>query len=387
MNAHRIPDPASTHPLAEWLATQESGLRPEVIGGLARDARIVGLGMSTRAAREVFDVVTDATWRLLDSGFTTIAVLDDQCVVDRYDRYVIGQDIDIDQALAQAWGPWRIAELRRMLDRLRARNEAHPEAPVRVIGIAGTRVLVTDYDRIVELLTGLDARAAAEVQALLDLIRPAHDSGEHVLRARGNHPGVPFVDLARSARAIASRLRPSAERDTAVDLLDAVVGFHANAIGVGYDMAREERAAARRLLDHHRRTGARIVLWEGSAHVAAHPGPMLGAHLRDTLGDGYVAVHITFGHGRIVTGDIPAPQTDSIDAQLAAAHDPRTLDLRTPAPASIAVELERSWPTRLISGLYDPAEDAEHYLELPSLRDSFDALVYVPAITPTESLG
>ncbi len=381
-----LTDLGPAHPLAEWLAAQPAGLRPEVISEAARDAVVVGLGVSTRAAHEVFDFVTAATWLLIERGFTTIAVLDNQRVADLYDRYISGEDIDLNHALAQAWGPWQIAEMRDALVRLREHNQTRTDAPVRIIGIASSRVLSADYDRILDLLSGINARTAARVEALLDVIRVAHGSGEHVLRAHGTHPGTPFVDLARSARDYVADLEPSGERHAALELLDAVVDFHANVIGVGYDMAREEHAAAGRLLNHHRRTGERIVLWEGSAHIAAHPGPMLGPHLRTELGDQYLAVHITFGHGRIPGITIPAPRTDSIDAQLAVSGSARTLDLRTPPAATIAEHLERPWPTRLISGLYDPAEDAEHYIDLPALAESFDALVYIPAITPTHPL-
>ncbi|MBQ1043958.1 MULTISPECIES: erythromycin esterase family protein [unclassified Micromonospora] len=372
------PDPS----LAEWLDTTPAGLRPDLIADVAAEATIVGLGVSTREAHEVLDFVTGATWLLVERGFTTVAVLDNQRVADLYDRYVSGQDVDIDHALAQAWGPWQVGEMRDALVWLRAHNRTRAEAPVRIIGVAGARVLSADYPRIVDLLAAVDEGTAARVEALLDVIRVAHSSGEHVLRARGTHPGTPFVELARAARADAAELPPGDERNAALELLDAVVDFHARAIGVGHDMAQEERAAAGRLLDHHRRTGERIVLWEGSTHVAAHPGVMLGAHLRTELGDRYVAVHIAFGNGQIARATIPEPRPDSIEAQLAGAHAERTLHLRTPSSAVTAGELDRSWPTRIISGLYDPAEDAEHYVELPSLRQSFDALVYIPTVTP-----
>ncbi len=382
MNNRPAAAPDPSHALAEWLATTPAGLRPELIAGAAGDAVVVGLGVSTREAHEVLDFVTDTTWLLVERGFTTVAVLDNQRVADLYDRYVSGQDVDIDHALAQAWGPWQVGEMRDALVWLREHNRARAEAPVRIIGVAGARVLSADYPRIIDLLAGIDESTAARVEALLDVIRVAHSSGEHVLRARGTHPGTPFVELARAARAHAAELPPGDGRDAALELLDAVVDFHARAIGIGHDMVREEHAAAGRLLDHHRRTGERIVLWEGSTHVAAHPSAMLGSRLRAELGDRYVAVHIAVGSGQIARATIPEPRPDSIEAQLAGAHGERTLDLRTPSSAVTAGELDRSWPTRIISGLYDPAEDAEHYVELPSLRQSFDALVYIPAITP-----
>ncbi|MFD6666408.1 erythromycin esterase family protein [Micromonospora chalcea] len=374
--------PAPAQALAEWLATTPAGLRPDLIADAAAEAAIVGLGVSTREAHEVLDFVTDTTWLLVERGFTTVAVLDNQRVADLYDRYVSGQDVDIDHALAQAWGPWQVGEMRDALVWLREHNRARAEAPVRIIGVAGSRVLSADYPRIVDLLAAIDGSTAARVEALLDVIRVAHSSGEHVLRARGTHPGTPFVELARAARAHAAELPPGDGQDAALELLDAVVDFHARAIGVGHDMVREEHAAAGRLLDHHRRTGERIVLWEGSTHVAAHSSAMLGSRLRTELGDRYVAVHIAFGHGEIARAAIPEPRPDSIEAQLAGAGGGRSLHLRTPSSAAAAGELDRSWPTRIISGLYDPAEDAEHYVELPSLRQSFDALVYIPTITP-----
>ena len=375
--------PASAQALADWLATTPAGLRPDLIADAAAEAAIVGLGVSTREAHEVLDFVTDTTWLLVERGFTTVAVLDNQRVADLYDRYVSGQDVDIDHALAQAWGPWQVGEMRDALVWLREHNRTRAEAPVRIIGVNGSRVLSADYPRIVDLLAGIDESTAARVEALLDVIRVAHSSGEHVLRARGTHPGTPFVELARAARAHAAELPPGDERDAALELLDAVVDFHARAIGVGHDMAREEHAAAGRLLDHHRRTGERIVLWEGSTHIAAHPGVMLGARLRAELGDRYVAVHIAFGHGEIARATIPEPRPGSIDALLAGARSARTIDLRTPTSAEAARELERAWLTRIVSGLYDPGQDAEHYVELPSLRGSFDAVVFVPTITPT----
>ncbi|NLG55606.1 MAG: erythromycin esterase family protein [Rhodococcus sp.] len=386
MSTSPVVHPNPTGPLVQWLATQSAELRPELIAHAARESAIVGLGMSTREAHETFSFLTDATWQLIERGFTTIAVLDNQRVADLYDRYVSGEDIDVDHALAQAWGPWQIVEMRDMLVQLRNHNRTQTSASVRIIGIDSSRVLTADYDRIVDLLTDIDPATAARVKAFLDVIRIGHHSGEHVLRAHGTHPGTPFVETAREARAATADLPPSNERDAALELLDAVVDFHANAIGVGNDMARDEHAAADRLLDHHHRTGERIVLWEGSAHIAAHSSAMLGSRLRTALGDRYLAVHVTFGHGHIPGVIIPAPRADSLDAHLAAARSERTLDLRTPQSAAVAEHLERSWPTRLISGLYDPGDDEKHYFDLPTFTGSFDVLVYIPTITPVRPL-
>jgi erythromycin esterase len=360
---------------------------PDLIADVAADADIVGLGTSAREAHELFRLVEQTTRQLLDRGFGTIAVLDNQRVGELYDRYLTGADVDIDRALAQAWGPWQIDEMRQALTALREHNRRHPHRPIRIVALGQAGALPADYDRVVELVTAIDPSAAAAVREPLDVIRVAHDAGEHVLRANGTHPGTPFVDLGPGAPGAGGRGGGHPERTEARRLLDLIVDYHANAIGVGYDHDRAEMAAATQLLDHYRRTGDRIVLWEGTAHVAAHGAATLGSHLRRALGDRYVAAHLTFGEGKTPRHDIPPARAGSIEGTLATAGGVQAYDLRTAPPAELAELLDAPCWTRLISGLYDPAKDHEHYYELPSLRASFDVIAFTPTITPVRPVS
>ncbi|MBQ1026517.1 erythromycin esterase family protein [Micromonospora sp. C95] len=356
------------------------------LAALVDTATVVGLGTSTREATETFRLVEETTHELIRRGFRVVALLDNQRVGERYDRYVRGEDIDLDVALRQAWGPWRTVEMRDALVRLRRHNERHPNDRVHVVAVDGRRTLPADYDRVVALLASAEPATVARIGAIFDVIRTAHDNGEHVQRLHGTHPGVPFVDLARTARDLAARLPDSPERDEALPLIAAIVDFHARALGAGYDAEAEERAAAERLLDHQRVTGDRVVLWEGSAHVAAHGATMLGAHLRAALGSDYAAVHVTFGHGSIPGRDIPYPVGSSLDAVLLQGGGTRVVDLRTAVAEDLADRPGRPWRTRLISGLYQADHDGEHYYELPSLAGSFDALAFIPTVTPIHPL-
>lgn len=413
-----------TDAFTTWIARLPVGFTPETIVDAARRCVIVGLGMETRESHEVFSAAAETALQLTQDGFTALALLENPRVAALYDRHIAGEEVDLAQALSQAWGPWQIQQWAQTLERLRALNlrddeegepedgrRPEPDTPqrlkrrVRIIGLGEPRALPQDYDRILELLRGFSAETAAQVEEILQVIRVAHDSGEHVLRARGTHPGTPFVELAHRARALVAEFgkRVGAEKRTgavatedeqgtselreALELLDGVVAFHAESVEAGYDAAEEERAAAQRLLEHHRDTGERIILWDGIAHTAAHQEQgRVGAHLRSVLGADYLAVLFSFGQGEIPDATLPAPRPDSLDALLASTGGELTMDLRAPIPADALRVLERPMPARLVSGIYDPADDAAHYLTLPSVRESFDVLVHLPEITPVQPL-
>ncbi|GLY15027.1 erythromycin esterase family protein [Kineosporia rhizophila] len=327
------------------------------------DAAVVGLGTSTRSGAETFAFVEEVTGLLLQRGFRAIAIRDNQRVGALYDQFVTGGIDSLEHVLPQAWGPWQTVEFRDALIRLRTLNQAQDD-PVRVVGVGGSRVLVADYDRVLEL-SGNPER----VRALFDVIRVAHANGEHVQRAMGVHPGTPFVELAREAEELVQGAGPEAE-----ELAAAIVDHHARAVGAGYDAVKDDTETADRLLTWHQESGRRTVFWEGSAHVAA--GYPLGARLRSRIEDDYRAVHVTFGSGVVAGARVPAPQPGSLE------HD-----LLTSGTEYLVTEASGT-PTRmrLISGLYDPARDAEHYYELASLKLNFDAVRFFPVVSPTTAL-
>jgi erythromycin esterase len=339
-----------------------SSLEVEQLTARVADATIVGLGTSTRAGAQTFGFVEEVTRCLLDQGFRTIAVRDNQRVGELYDAFVTGRLDSLDSVLPQAWGPWRTNEMHRALVWLREYNQGRID-PVRMAGVGSSRVLVADYDRVLELVAPEDEQ---RVRKLFDVIRVAHENGEHVQRARGTHPGTPFVELAREAATLVHNSEGS-------QLMDAIVQHHANAIGVGYDARRDDEETAGRLLAR-----GKVIFWEGSAHVAAQFP--LGARLRAEMGDAYRAVHVTFGSGVVAGVSVPPPAAGSLEYDLLSASEHKPLlvtqDL-SEGPARI----------RLISGLYDPAQDEKHYYELPSLRGSFDAVMFFPEVTSTTWFG
>ena len=102
---------------------------------------------------------------------------------------------------------------------------------------------------------------------------------------------------------------------------------------------------AETIIEHHRRTDLRTVLWDGIAHTSAS-GPgfgltagdgdnvSIGSVLREHLGPAYASVAIGFHHGNLGVAEVPAPAPDLVDAALGeSALTALWMDLRTtPVP-------------------------------------------------------
>jgi erythromycin esterase len=156
-----------------------------------------------------------------------------------------------------------------------------------------------------------------------------------------------------------------------------------------------ERHLAETAIRWHERTGARIVHWGGSAHVAVGdrriaavpPGPPLidrnaGSYLRERFGPGYLAVGLTFDHGD-APYPVPPASPPLVDATLARAGlDAYLLDLHAPRPPAVERWLTAPARARLIGPRYDATRDAEHHLAGAALAEWYDVLVHVQEVTP-----
>jgi erythromycin esterase len=152
----------------------------------------------------------------------------------------------------------------------------------------------------------------------------------------------------------------------------------------GHDASAEERRAADALIVHLRQTSARAVIWDGLGRLSG-TGTIVGTRLRDELGDGYCCIVTTFTGGSLRDFALPAPIPSSLDASLAAAtHDsdgPVIIDIRK-VQAPLVEWLDENHRLRIISGMYDPEGDEDHYLEVADLRRAIDALILLPTISP-----
>lgn len=354
-------------------------------------AKVVGLGESTRFSRQTYGVRERITRTLVEEhGFRALAIQDSAAVGERINAYVRTGKGDPHTILAGAWRPWRTEEMVATLKWLRGHNERHPDRQVEVIGVAPPSAEPADYDAILDYVRTAAPQHLPQLRAHLDPIRTAHQIDEHVQRHQGIHPGRPFADDARDALTLLSALPgdPDAHR-AALAHAGRIVAFHENSVAGQSGFARDERRLAEIVIEHHNRTGARIVFWDGTAHTSGLPIGMggdefrgIGSHLRTCFGPRYLSVAIGFHHGDLGVVTAPEPRPDLVDAALGTVDLPAFyIDLRDEAPEDVHRWRRGPARARVISGVYDPAEDDKAHIELNSLAGAFDMLIHIRKAT------
>ncbi|GAA4502468.1 erythromycin esterase family protein [Actinoallomurus oryzae] len=369
----------------------------ELADKVAAEATVVGIGESTRFSRETFGVRDLLFRRLVERhGFRALALQDDVGVAARIDRYVRLGEGSAESALAEAWRPWRTAEMAAALLWIRAFNRDVPDDPVRIFGVKPLQARPADYDAVYDHVRRTAPELLAEVASHLGPIRTAHDLDEHVQRARGTHPGRPFVDHARDALALVRSLSDLGPDDEILTRMRLIVGFHQRSVAGRDSYAGEAAEWAELILDHQERSGLRMAYWDGIAHTSAAPvvlglapergpQPTVGSVLRGFYGRRYVSVAIGFHHGDLGGTTVPAPAPDLVDAKLGEVGLPgHWLDLRAGAAAG---RWDGPAKARVISGVYRPSRDAAEHMTVPSLTDAFDVLIHIRKASPVQVLG
>ncbi|MGO4456538.1 erythromycin esterase family protein [Streptomyces sp. M-16] len=402
--SRRLPVPAAPHPTTAdarplpdarplSAALPLSGALLDGIAGRLAAATVVGIGESTRFSHETFGVRDQLFRRLIrEHGFRALAVQDSAGAAAALDAYVRGGEGTAASALAGAWGPWRTAEMAATLEWIRAFNRDHANDAVRVFGVKPVQARSADYDAVLDHVRGTAPDRLAEVASHLDPIRTAHETEEHVQRARGIHPGRPFAEHARDALALVASL-PGA--DEVRGKMRLIVDFHEHSVAGRANYVGEAEAWAGVVAAFQRRTGLRTVYWDGIAHTSAAetllgvvpergPQATVGSLLRKGYGGQYSSVAIGVHHGDLGIAVLPEPAAGLVDARLGTDDLPaRWLDLRDE-------DTRRRWDgpakARVISGVYTPARDAAEYLAVASLADAFDVLIQVRQASPVRRL-
>ncbi|MFI1463784.1 erythromycin esterase family protein [Nocardia carnea] len=366
-------------------------------------ATVVGLGESTRFSHQTYGIRERILRTLVgEHGFRALAIQDSARSGARLDAYVRTGSGDPHTALAGAWRPLRTAETVATLEWLRAYNIDHPGDQVGIFGIRPASAESADYDEVLAYAHRWAPDRAGELAAHLTPIRSAHRIDEHVQHHQGIHPGRPFAEGARAALTLLHSLPQPAGPEAAaaysrtLDRARLIVAFHENSVAGRGSFGGDDPEPARAIIDHHLATGARIVYWDGIAHTAGAEIGLgaaetrfhgEGSGLRAYFGTGYLSVAIGFQHGDLGSAIAPGPHPDLIDADLGTVDLPAYyVDLRDDAPPAVRAWLSAPARMRVISGVYDPAEDEAARFEVSSPAAAFDILVHVRETSPVHWL-
>lgn len=394
MEPHLTPPSACTEPTE--VGSLPNAALDRLASMMAAGSSVVGIGESTRFSHETFTVRSRLLQRLAEHhGFRALALQDDAIVAAELDAYVTGDHGTAVAALADAWRPWRTAEMVATLEWIRRFNQRHPGESFRIFGVKPTRARPADYDAVLERVRTLAPERLTETSSYLEPIRTAHDIDEHVQRARGSHPGRTFAERARDALATIRALPDIDADDPAVARMRLIVDYHERSVAGRDSYSGDAEQWADAIEDYQRRTHRRVVFWDGIAHTAATavtlglaadrgPQPTVGSVLRGRYHEQYVSVGIGFHHGDLGVV-VPEPAADLIDSVLGEVDLPaHWLDLRT-------AESRRRWggpaKLRVISGVYDPSRDAVEHMAVTSLSEAFDLLIHIREASAVQRLA
>jgi erythromycin esterase len=379
----------------EWIrehARPLEDVRPIVAA--AKAATVVAVGENTREAAEIDRHRIGVTKALVEeAGYRVIVIPDSANVAERMDDYVLGRRSDLREVVLSGWPPNRSEATAALLAWVRAFNEEHADSPVRIVGNGPKQIEPEDYDRVLDHAARLDPAAAAGLRERYDVVRTAHDVGEHIQIHQGTHPGRPFAELAREALDLVRDLPEGASKAAALESAGQIRDFHANSVAAKPDFGEISRGIADRIVAAHEADGQKVVYFDGFAltgvlsamEVAVNPGRRFasaGHLLRERFGDAYVSVLLAFGRGTIRGGMvIPEAGEGHLEKTLLDGGVGEVLlDLRGGGWPDEAARL------RIVAGVYSPEEDGKHGIDLPSPREAADFLGFVPVVSQTPPL-
>lgn len=348
---------------------------------MIRDARLIGVGESVHDVHEFFDfrlkLLQDLVKRhrltalVLESGLPEAMALDD---------YVRGKTASVDYDAVLPGGYGSLEDIRRTMEWIREWNlgegKRHP------VGVYGADFpnrsgsMVPALDKLQELTAG-----NAEIRASIDAIRPtATQISAGWWRGASQKYGPLSAETKTKLTADVNQLVERVKQDDWAKRIARLIQQNELFLRLGafHPTAPRDEAMAENTLWILNRlpAGERAVYWAHNAHVQHAPiqGPPLppgtffgaGTHFAKALGKRYVAIGTAYGGPAI--DNASAPESGSVDAELAArSPHPFLLTLRG---GKRAAWMDEERMMRFQTG----------YLIVP-LGSAFDAVAYFDRAT------
>ncbi|CAL9330040.1 hypothetical protein SUDANB145_00047 [Streptomyces sp. enrichment culture] len=413
------PLPALAEAARPLRTTDPSGpyedLRP--FGTAVGDAVLVGVGEAAHGSRD-FAALRHRVFRYLveEKGFRSFVLEANWSAGARLDHYLLtgrGDPVRImSEEFQNAFLLLHSQEYLDMIRWMRAYNVAHPDDPVRFAGDDNGYAGPELYDRVVGHVRRDHPDLLPAVTELYRGLRPALPVGEWIRatmtapleerRARAERTGRVLALLrAREPAGTDEDHAWAVQHAAVIDQVARLYSFDlADPQAAPEAMVYRDTVMAENTLWWQRRTGHRTVLGGHNSHLyTSSSTPDLpvtqGEVLRRRLGDGYLAVGLSFGRGAVhatekglqnPTDDdvrrfeVAPPPPGSVEHTLdRVSHRSWYFDLRTAPPAARAW-LDVTRPKREIGTDFPPPGD-----QVRPLR-SADLMVHLREIRPSRRL-
>lgn len=383
----------------------------EPLGAMVGDADVVGIGPSTYGGHEQFTQAHRIIRVLVEQlGFRTVATEEDWDVARELDRYVLTGEGDLDTLLKGTGVPWRVGEVRDLLEWIREYNVANDE-PVRFVGVGVIDTRPASYTEVADYVAEVAPDRLAELTGHLDVLRPTRPDHVRWFISEVTDKDR-YVEHARAAAALVASLSgPDVKaHEWITQQARQIVAFYEHYAHHLTDDGYRDAKMAENLVWWQRHTGHRIAYWSTSAHSVRSDGLTInvpprgtltfrptGGHLREAFGERYFSIGITFTSGTVNSGWGLPPFTSRPIAAPALANgfveplfhnyaSPRyLLDLRRNPPEIVKRWLDRPVKARIIGSICAPDQPAEgYYMTGGSLAEWYDVLLHEKELTPTK---
>ncbi|GAA2264596.1 hypothetical protein GCM10010415_30770 [Streptomyces atrovirens] len=386
-------------------------------GKAVGDAVVVGIGEAAHGSHD-FVTFRHRVLRYLveEKGFRSFVLEANWSAGARLDHYLLTGRGDpariMSEEFQNAFVLLHSQEYLDMIRWMRAYNVAHPDDPLRFAGNDNGYAGPELYDRVVDHVRRTHPDLLPSVTELYRGLRPTLPVGEWIRattaaplderRARAERTGRVLALLrARDAAGAGDEHAWAVRHATVIDQVARLYAFDfTDPDAVPEAMIYRDTVMADNTLWWQRRTGHRLVLGGHNSHLyTASSTPSLplvqGQVLRRRLGDGYLAVGLSFDRGAVhATGqglqhpvdedvrrfEVEPAAPGSVEHTLARVSHPNWyLDLRT-APPAARNGLDVTRPKREIGTDFPPPGD-----QVDLLR-SADVVVHLDEIRPSRRL-
>lgn len=378
---------------------------------LIGNARLVSLGEASHGTAEFFQMKHRLLeYLVLKKGFTVFAIEGNWPEAEGADRYIKSGEGSAAAALAAMYfWTWQTAEVRDMLDWMRAYNASRGERPALSFTGFDMQTTAVAEQRVLDLMGRLSNADRDEAQRHYEGIAKLQESSNTFLPAN-----VPAEDKARfraNAAAVLTLLEAKREallkvatpeefrdaRQAARIVLQAVEMNTADNQGAERDRAMADNVD---WLLKERFPDEKIVLWAHNGHVgtASQDGSKSqGMHLRERWGDRMVVLGFAFYQREVrakrMTGGQFEPASPvalplapalkvSVEGVFHEAGLPRfILDFRRiPKDSALGAWLAKPHLHRTIGAGYDPDQHSGFYVRMV-LPETYDGIIFIAEST------